>query len=625
MATEKDTKVNFTTGSGNIISGPTDVFEAILASQHITGQTEAINPGNNFRRGDGTVPLWYQTNGADSGIVIGSGPDVVAVVKTSKAIPKTLHPDGSAEFGGNRHASHIEGSMERVLGMESVQRDAQQVVDYVRKYGILETATVYTGLFAKGIEIEGFAHDPLEPRMQEELGTTLWETQIDPSCLPNSQAVSLARETLRRKRVNGGILSNTSMPMVDRIDELELNNNPDGGVGSYIRAYQNYLLQYFFPQDEIAKQAWDFVAQELGHQSFLSMRNSVGNLSPWAMAAAHVSTGLFHRKPNGSYYTATEEAIAIADMYNSTLAAPATWMTFSTPFVSGIRPQVTFSDGSIAYPKDVRGVLKFGMQTAYPGDFIKEPENLRRRVVRNMISGTADRLDRASYNADFSNQNGIPVASAPSCHGAVRNRMAQGNGLHPHKHTFGRVEFTGSGSTPDISAIITRNALLTMYDLYTYMCLSEGRYPIEAGKHNFPAIAQWKEALPISHEYNFSGTESPAVQAVIGQNMQLIEQVVAFYGNGDDIQEVAQLAGRGLERLGETTVARTLDNFLSNPEGSISDVLLHMAEDGMEMAAIEAAIDQFQVDQSWMIMQNGGDILNIIGTPNKQKFPLTKI
>lgn len=545
--------------------------------------------------------------------------DIVGAWRSPMHNPISIDEDGNVEFGGGVDLNHLEGSMERTLGMDRVQADAWDITEKITDDGISVTAENFSGFSGIGNEPESFVHDesgrptPLDPKLQEELLDSMWETSTLPSVSPQAQAIRLAKDALRKAKFaeeNSQLVVNTSVPLAGSVSDLHLNDSADRRLRKMVCAVQTGIFENLFdPQDATSRAFWDRVAVDQGYKDFNDMKTSVGDLSLWAFGASHGSLGLFHRFVDGSYYTSVEEAVALSDLLNSDFATVAEWMTYSSPLFLGNRPMVQTPDGRVLAPKDARAVLRLGSLTANPAPFIGDAEAMKEKVHKAMYLGHADRLDRASYIAEVQTDEGVIKAAA--CHARVRNRMTQGDGLEPYRHTVGRVEFVGGGGTPDITANIHRNSFLQLLSIYSERALAEGTYPthralIDGGDFSFMRSAD--NHISLAHAYNFDGADSPHAQELLAQAYDFLKYMQDRYPS-EDMQYLVDSARLGLDKLWQTAEAETLEEYADNPVGSISDVILKEYEAGVPPEEIVRHVHHFQKRQAERLLEVDGDVL----------------
>lgn len=529
--------------------------------------------------------------------------NMFAVVRHPDRIPAAI--DGRAvEFGGPQSVAHIEASMARKRGVEAASVAASTVIEAIHQRGLKEASKISGGVFGVGTEAEMWTYDatgcqqtlPIE--LQEELHANLWETATPiPTVDPKEQAVSMAQDVVDRKALQPQLLINgTSMPVTGRASEMILNQN-DGPLGKYVMAMQTDLYnRMFYPKDRVARMLWDKVAQNEGYADFDTMKEAVGTIAPWAMAAGHASIGLAHeQKEDGTQIIGLEDAVAVGDSFNSNLGSVAEWMMYSSPVVFGEIPQV----GDMT-PRDGRAALRYAMLTTYPADSVGSTDGMEERAKDAMVRGVSDRLDRASFIANL-RHNG-QRHEVPSAHGRVRNRITYPN-MHQPFDTTGRVEFTGSGASPDITAQVGRNAFLQLMAVHAYEAVANGQHPAAYSGDEFPALATNHDQRYLAHRYNFNGADDEKTADVIGQAHRFVDRMQKTYDDDETITSLCEYARFGLEKLTYKTNARTLDQFADTGyRGAISDVIRHMHEDGATPEEIVVAIDAFQVRQAQEIL-----------------------
>lgn len=552
-----------------------------------------------------------------TGAVVHVNGHVFGAVRHPSRIPESVGPDG-VTFGASPTSDHCEGSLLRSSGMKEAQQFAGSFIADLKHFGLKPVSQRRGDALRAGTESEMWTYEgespyPLPHELQEELHAHVWETATNPNLTPNQQARELASDMLSRvDRLPNAIFNNTSMPIAGAPDALNINTNP-GEKGQYVWAVQQDLFdRHLDPRDSVAVRLWDNVAQRYGYKNFTHLKNEVGNLSVWACSAAHVSIGLSHwtDRQGKNHFGSVEEAVAIADLFNSDFATLAEFMTYSTPLVYGTRPELRTSAGETFRPKDARAAMRYAMTTTYPAPFVRDAQGLRDTVTSAMIDGTADRLDRASYITAFESESG--VQQEPAAHGRVRIRMAYGPMEKLADKRTGRIEFVGCGSTPDIVALVSRNAFLQLLGIYAHEALAAGQYPREFAEGTFPSMTNWDKQRELSHRYNFRGMHDPNIQTLVDEGQNFIDHMAKNYPDAIT-RQLVQLARYGMERLGQETEVKTLDEFLVNPRGSISDVIVSMFESGLSPVEITEAIHDYQLKQAQQIIEHNG-VTNLIAS-----------
>lgn len=533
-------------------------------------------------------------------------PETLAVIRHPDRIPASI--DGAAvEFGGPQSVAHIESSMARKRGLEAAAAYATQVIDSIHQVGLKEASCSFGGVFGVGTEAEMWTYDAitgtqktLPVELQEELHANLWETATPtPAIDPRDQARAMAQDILDRKEAQPDLLINgTSMPISGDPTRMVLNEN-DGALGKYVMAMQADLYHRMFdPKDRIARMMWDEVARTHGYEDFADMRERVGNITPWAMAAGHASVGLAHAElEDGRQVIGLEDAVAVGDSFNSNLASVAEWMMYSTPVVFGETPRI----GEMQ-PHDYRATLRYAMLTTYPADSVGTTDTMEERVKDVMVRGVSDRLDRSSFIAKIRHRGN--THEIPSAHGRVRNRITYPN-MHEPFDKVGRVEFTGSGASPDIMAAVGRNAFLQLMAVHAYEAVANGQHPAEYAGEQFPAIATNHDQRYLAHRYNFHGADDEKTSDVIEQAGRFVDRMQQRYAQDPTINAMCAYARFGLDKLTYKTSARTLEAFAKDGyRGHISDVIRAMHEDGMPAEELVKAIDAFQLVQAHEILNS---------------------
>ncbi|MBD3362389.1 hypothetical protein GF362_01580 [Candidatus Dojkabacteria bacterium] len=546
----------------------------------------------------------------ETGIVVLSPQgEIVATARHPWFIPSSYDfATRKSEFYGQQNLAHLDTSMALTLEPEYSRQKAAEIVRSVKENGISQTSKE-TGCFTIGMEEECLHFDKdgnpkaLPVDQQIELQDNVKEIPLDPTNGVASEALIVAESRLSEiAEHSDSTINSTSFSILGKPDEQGMNSSSD-----YIHAVAGHMFEnYFFPKDSVAAQYWNNIAKEAGFTNFYDMRDHVKDLTPLTFVASHVSLGLRTEKTNGSYNIGLEEGIAVSDMFNSNFATVAEWMTYSTPLAFGNRPGVIIN-GEKRYPKDARAVGRLGSRTSHAGDFIYTPENYKSRAIEAIINGSADRIDRAAYTSYHEDLD----QDIASVHARVRFRVTGGSGEDYFQKPLGRVEFVGGAATPDIVALVARNAMVKLMGIAAYEAVSNGQHPADYFKYKFPSMAACDEHIDLAHDYNFYGADHPKVAALLEEAKSFLNYIRQEY-NTEEIQYLADLAEVGLNKLEEPTKARSLDEYLEDPQGNISDVVAHMWEDGYSAKEIAEAVAEFEKQQSEKIIENNGDILKML-------------
>jgi hypothetical protein len=524
----------------------------------------------------------------------------IVAVRHPDRIPKHTEHDGHVEFGAPAGDKQVEISM-AISDPEGSQKRAGAILDSIRTKGLSATSAEYGGVFGAGIEIESWVYDDagvpqeLPKETQIELQANMLETCTGQAVTPEDQKRMIAAQYREVAQATDGMQNNTSVPVSGDSPFAFNVNTQDGGMGEYIHTVQHHMYSNFFdtPLDPVARAFMHVVATKYGYDgddAYDQFRRDKGNLSFWTVSAAHVSVGLAHFEDEaGKTSVGLEEAIAVADVFNSDMATVAEMMTFSTPVIYGERIPV---DGK--YPRDYRAIMKLASRTAYPGEFIGDADRYTEKCRAAIESGVADRIDRATYTHE----------DVSSAHGRVRVRTAYADLDNPDQKT-GRIEFTGCGSTPDITALVARNSFLQLMSVYAYEAVAAGKHPTEHAAGAFPSLTTCDSHIELSHAYNFDGAVDPKVATVLQESQQFIDYMRAEYGADPDMEALCKEAERGIAKLTQPSKATTLDAFLAEGcHGSISDVITTMKQWRVTGPEIAQAVHNFQLAQANEILLN---------------------
>jgi hypothetical protein len=560
------------------------------------------------------IPDFVEISGkvGESGVAITTHDRVISALRHPHFIPK-FKPgtfewvNGYPEYFGTQEESHISTSMAEPLGVEYSKRKAKELVEHIKEFGF--NGIVHkTGFGTLGVEEENLHFDSknikpkdLPAKDQYELQSSVKELGFDPASHVSEQAKMIAESRIKEAIENPeSVINSTSFSMASRPDEFKMNS---GVLGEYINAVAFHMFNnYFDPKDELSIKYWNKIAENSGYKDFSDLKNRVGDLTPLTFVAAHVSLGLRSENVDGSYRIGLEEGIAVSDMVNSNFGSLLEWMTYSTPLAFGERVGIEIN-GETKYPKDARAIARLGSRTAYPGDFIMTPENYKNRVVEAIVEGQADRIDRSGYIAYHEDRD----EKITNPHARVRFRVAPNEGKDKFKKRLGRVEFVGGGNTPDIVALTSRNALLQLMGLGAYEATANGQHPVYYFRDKFPSISSCDGQIVLNHSYNFGGSDHPKANALIEEGRAFVEYMRQNYKH-EDIQYLADVAEMGINKLWEKTEAKNLDEYLKNPKGNISDVIVNMYNSGMKAEEITRRVADFEVKQAKKVMEYDGDV-----------------
>lgn len=546
----------------------------------------------------------------ESGLAVVFNGTLVSTVKHPKLIAKSFDfEENRAEFFGNQTLEQVETSMAVPLGYEYAQQSAATLINDIKQRGLTDVVRE-TGFGTIGMEEEAhhYKKDGMPARLadeeQVELQEHVKETALEPTDNMFDQVLAVAQSRLNEAESHpDNLVLSTSFGMLAKPQDMRMNS---GEYSAYVNAVVTPMFDnFFFPKDPVVMQYWNKIAQSGDYKNFYHMKESIGNLTPIAFSAAHVSMGLRSEEIEGSKAIGLEEGVAVADMVNSNFGTMLEWMTYSTPFAFGERIGVNI-DGEMQYPKDARAVARLASRTTYPGEFIGTPKNYRDKIVNMLVTGNADRIDRAAYSV-YHEDLDEEVASA---HGRVRLRVTGGSGKEKFSKSLGRVEFTGGGETPDLEALFARNAMLKLMGVAAYEAVAEGKHPMKHFKYKFPSMQECGGHIELAHAYNFDGADHPKATNLLAEGRAFINYMREEYQH-EEMQYLVDLAERGLNKLTEKTEARNLNEYLANPKGNISDVLTNMYKDGYSMLEIAEEIAEFEKKQSAKLIELNGDVLRL--------------
>ncbi|NMB84497.1 hypothetical protein GYA28_04420 [Candidatus Roizmanbacteria bacterium] len=524
----------------------------------------------------------------ESGVVLSNGHGaIVAAVKHPRHIPKT-EVDGVVDFGGCQCDIHIETSLEKPCDHDRVMKDAQMVTYALNQVEDLQhLAENFTGLTAIGSEPEGFyvdAEGDLVKIPGGELQLGMIEETLEAIADPRVFLRERSKQIVsRKKRFSDGFVFDSSVLPTSSPDKVFINDQ--GDLGPYVKAIQTRLYNdYFSFSDPLAEQLMDKIAANFGYGNHRELRQSLGHMGYWVMAASHASLGLYHRRTgNEAMWIPEQEAIAVSDILNSDLATLAEYLMLSTPVIFGMTPTVEVN-GNSYWPRDYRSVLRYLMDTTNPGGFIMSPDKMHQRIIGLVVGGDTHTIDRASYVTEI---NGRTV---PVMHGRVRNRMASSE----PKNQTGRVEYTGCSSSPSLYDELARNCFVQVLAIAAYEALSQGQHPVDYFENKFPSLSRWENQKKLLVEASLFGFQYEPVKGLIFEGIRFLNYMSGKYLA---LKEPCEIAISRLKNLLLPSAA-SLEEYQANPQGPISEVIQKELSCGVSPFELLAKIESYQLNMA---------------------------
>lgn len=526
-----------------------------------------------------------------SGLAITNpGGPIIAAVRHPNWIPKKIDSDG-VEFGNTQGEKHIERSFLIEMENEAVQRHAKTLIyglQHVRN--LKEFAMFNEGAAAGGSEPEAWLTDsigsPFPIEDGGELQANCIEETIEPIAMPQDFLKARSQQILRRKEMHpeATITDTSSMPTGS---PQEVQVGVTGEIGQYVTAIQHKLWsEYMNCLDPTARQLMDNLGTTFGYENWADMHKKLGNMAYLVFSASHLSIGLPHMRMGAEAMAIPEqEAIAVADIFNTDFGTLAEMLMLSTPMVYGQTPTVNV-EGQELWPRDMRAIMRLTLDTTHPAEFIMTPENYRERVAHQIMTGSSHTMDRAAYMAKLQSPDGEQI-ERPVMHGRVRLRATSSE----PRNLSGRVEFTGCSSSPSIHDEAARNSLLQLMTIGAYEALSEGQHPVEYFKNEFPSMGDWKNQKDLIMEANLKGFKTEKVNALIQEGLQFAKRMGEKY---PALQKQVELVMARLANLGAEPVA-TLEEYVTNPRGSFAEVVQNELRSGKSPVMVTQEIEKYQL------------------------------
>ncbi|MCX6730234.1 MAG: hypothetical protein NTZ55_00095, partial [Candidatus Roizmanbacteria bacterium] len=378
--------------------------------------------------------LKYAGTLGESGVVVSNpGGALVASVRAKSWIPVKIDGD-VVEFGGPPGEKHVERSFLFESSDAQVQQHAQDLLSRLNKSANLgEFKNNNEGAGGGGSEPEGWLvtqdGHPYEIADGGEVQTNCIEETISPHANAYEFLVARSKQILERKAKHpDAIVVDTS--------------TFTGENGPYVTAITHKLWEeYMNCLDPTARGLMDTLGTTFGFDSWADMHKKLGNMAYLVFAASHLSIGLPHIHNGQSLAIPEQEAIAVADIFNSNFGTLAEMLMLSTPMVFGESPKVLYK-GQMTSPRDYRAIMRLTLDTTYPAEFIRDPKTYRERATSLITNGLSHTLDRAAYKAVIPTPDGGVVERAVH-HGRVRVRATS---TEPGNKS-GRVEFTGCSAS----------------------------------------------------------------------------------------------------------------------------------------------------------------------------------
>ncbi len=534
-----------------------------------------------------------QTSGVvnKTGITV-ANPDgsVVAAVRHPDWIPKKIEGT-DVEFGNEQSTEHIERSLLFSADGNLVAEHAKSIIASLKIVKDMNRLAMYNeGAGAGGSEPEGWLIDkdgnPYPIDDGGELQENCIEEQIEPIGNPADFFIARSKQILKRKeKFPEAVVTDTSSLTTSSPAETRVGTG--GPNGPYVTAIQNKLwAQYMNCLEPNTRQLMDNLAAKFSYESWGNMHQQLGNMAYLVFSASHLSIGLPHMRVGIEAMAIPEqEAIAVADMFNTDFGTLAEMLMLSTPMVFGQTPTVMTEQGE-RWPRDMRAIIRYTLDTTHPGEFIMTPERYRERVSHQIETGLSHTLDRAGYMSVLTGPDGEQI-ERPVMHGRVRLRAATTEPMNQS----GRVEFTGCSASPSIYDEAARNSLLQLMSMGAYEALAEGKHPVEHFREEFPSMGEWKNQKDLIMEANLHGFKTNKVAALIHEGLRFAQRMGKKYPALKD--QVALVQSR-LQNLWAEPVA-TLDEYATNPRGSFAEVVQNELRGGKSALEVTKEIEQYQL------------------------------
>lgn len=526
-----------------------------------------------------------------TGITV-ANPDgsLVAAVRHPDWIPKRIEGT-NVEFGNDQSTEHIERSLLFSAPPDLVQEHGQSLIASLKIVKDINRLAMFNeGAAAGGSEPEGWGidrnGDPYPIEDGGELQENCIEQQIEPIGNPSDFLVARSKQILKRKEKYGeAIVTDTSSLTTSSPAQTKVGTG--GENGPYVTAIQDKLWsQYMNCLEPTTRQLMNNLANTFGYGNWGNMHQELGNMAYLVFSASHLSIGLPHMRVGIEAMAIPEqEAIAVADIFNSDFGTLAEMLMLSTPMVFGQTPTIMTDQGE-RWPRDMRAIMRYTLDTTHPGEFIMTPERYRERVAHQIETGLSHTLDRAGYMSVLTGPDGEQI-ERPVMHGRVRLRAATTEPMNQS----GRVEFTGCSASPSIYDEAARNSLLQMMALGAYEAIAEGKHPIEYFRKEFPSMGEWENQKDLIIEADLHGFKTKKVSALIREGLQFAQRMGEKY---PALKEQSELVQARLKNLWAEPVA-TLDEYAANPQGPFCEVVQNELRSGKSTLEVTKEIEKYQL------------------------------
>ncbi len=514
-------------------------------------------------------------------------------LRSSSWVP-FIDGSGNVQFGGEPRVNHTEVSLlSSEFDPEEASEHARERMIAIRNNGFLGVVES-TGYGVNGREHEFWVVGS-DGRLVDaegddacELQSQLGERPEKQPCVNLRQGVANIGDLLPSGPNYRALL--TSAPIGGSPYELQIADNP------YVVAMQAKVQAEFLGgADEFTMQAWQSLLSKFGYMGnpIDFFRSEIGTLAPWGFAASHTSFGL------GIDGASPELAIAVGDLFNSQLVGTVgLWMTMDTPMIWGEEINLEVG-GNRVCARDARAALRHIMTTTYPGEPILDRDELIRRLRTGIEEGIVHTIDRAAYSSnspDGSNHAGM--------HGPVRLRIAGKPG--GSANTL-RVEVTDGSASPDLYALVARDAYFQLAGLMALEAVAESNHPYEFFRDRFPYAGEWRDKLKLEHGYNYFGVDYPGVRLHLQQALDMIKYMKERYSDDNYVVGLTRLARLGImDLLNPNPQVTTLAEYVEDPRGKVGEIIRNMHRNGVSPEQIALEIVAMTQEQAKFLANSGG-------------------
>jgi hypothetical protein len=393
----------------------------------------------------------------------------------------------------------------------------------------------------------------------------------------------------------GRMLSEASVPPVGTPLGDDGFRITDGPAEPYMKFVHGKLKELAHTNDDFALQLGRFIAEQCGFDlfkasafngemdSYKRLRSYEPYVLDWCVAARQWNKMYPHLvdMPGEPYpIVPSRIAIAMANIFASTMGAIPSILSFCSPMIFGKSPKIMTPDGIFRQPRDYRDLNKHILKTASPGQLIRDFQHLRANIRLGIIKGNVSTPARAAfYN---------PGLRSFASHSDDRVRCDSSS-------LGGHLEDTSSGPTQWPDDEIAGDGLRDLLALSAAEAVAEGATVEEHFRGQYGGfLGRNDDRVDITHGYNLYGRRHEAA-------VKLIECAIAYACDMSRKYNLYFYNVHGdllVQRLGSLLMHPTVtkvSDYSRRPLGCLSEVVTYELENGATPMEVETQLCRLQL------------------------------